>query len=79
VHGYFDLWVWDGTLERIHEALYLALREKEGREARRWSAASVAVSRRSFGGARTGAVEGRFALHPSRSPPNPRSVVANLL
>jgi len=33
VHGYFDLWAWDGTLERIHEALYLALREKEGREA----------------------------------------------
>jgi len=33
VNGYFDLWAWDGTLERIHEALYLALREKEGREA----------------------------------------------
>ena len=33
MHGYFDLWAWDGTLERIHEALYLALREKEGREA----------------------------------------------
>jgi len=33
VHGYFDLWAWDGTLERIHEALYLALRAKEGREA----------------------------------------------
>jgi transposase len=33
VHGYFDLWAWDGTLERIHEALFVALREKEGREA----------------------------------------------
>ena len=33
VHGYFDLWAWDGTLERIHEALYLALRAAEGREA----------------------------------------------
>jgi transposase len=33
VHGYFGLWAWDGTLERMHEALYLALREKEGREA----------------------------------------------
>ena len=33
VHGYFDLWAWDGTLERMHEALYLALREKDGREA----------------------------------------------
>lgn len=33
VHGYFDLWAWDGTLERIHEALYQAVREKEGRDA----------------------------------------------
>ena len=33
VHGYFDLWSWDGTLERIHDALYVALRDKEGREA----------------------------------------------
>lgn len=33
VHGYFDLWAWDGTLARIHEALYVALREAEGREA----------------------------------------------
>jgi transposase len=33
VYDYFDLWDWDGTLMRIHEALYLACREKEGREA----------------------------------------------
>ena len=32
-HNYFTLWEWDGTLERIHHALYVALREKEGREA----------------------------------------------
>jgi transposase len=32
-HVYFDLWEWDGTLERIHEALYLAVREREGRAA----------------------------------------------
>jgi len=25
----FDLWAWDGTLERIHDALYVALREHE--------------------------------------------------
>ena len=31
-HSYFALWQWDGTLERIHHALYVALREKEGRE-----------------------------------------------
>jgi transposase len=33
VHSYFELWAWDGTLERIHDALYVAVREQEGREA----------------------------------------------
>ncbi len=27
------LWDWDGTLERVHHALYLMVRESEGREA----------------------------------------------
>ena len=27
------LWDWDGTLERIHHALYVAVRDREGREA----------------------------------------------
>jgi len=25
--GYFDLWNWDGTLDRIHHALYVKCRE----------------------------------------------------
>jgi transposase len=33
IYDYLDLWDWDGTLERIHEALYLAVREQTGREA----------------------------------------------
>jgi transposase len=33
VHWYLMLWIWDGTLERIHHALYIAVREQEGREA----------------------------------------------
>jgi len=33
VHDYLELWNWDGTLERIHQALYVAMREQEGREA----------------------------------------------
>jgi transposase len=33
VYHYFELWDWDGTLERLHEALYVAVREQEGREA----------------------------------------------
>src|ERR1700693_6255551 len=32
-HSYFMLWDWDGTLERIHHALYVEAREREGREA----------------------------------------------
>jgi len=32
-HHYFMLWDWDGTLERIHHTLYLAVREQAGREA----------------------------------------------
>jgi len=32
-HSYFMLWEWDGTLERIHHALYVETREHEGREA----------------------------------------------
>ena len=32
VYDYFDLWSWDGTLARIHDALYLACREQAGRE-----------------------------------------------
>jgi transposase len=27
VHGYFDLWTWDGTLDRIHHTLYVQCRE----------------------------------------------------
>src|ERR1700738_4651029 len=32
VHDYLELWNWDGTLERIHHELYMAVREQEGRE-----------------------------------------------
>jgi len=33
VWEYLDLWDWDGTLGRIHHALYVEVREKAGREA----------------------------------------------
>jgi transposase len=32
-HFYFRLWDWDGTLERIHDKLYVAIREAAGHEA----------------------------------------------
>jgi len=33
VHSYLQLWAWDGTLDRIHDALYIDVREQAGREA----------------------------------------------
>ena len=33
IYDYLDLWDWDGTLERIHHTLYIAVRGKAGREA----------------------------------------------
>ena len=33
VHDYLDLWTWDGTLDRLHHALYVQCREQAGREA----------------------------------------------
>jgi transposase len=32
VWDYLDLWEWDGTLARIHHALYIEVREQAGRE-----------------------------------------------
>jgi transposase len=33
VYDYFSLWGWDGTLERLHHALYVKCREQAEREA----------------------------------------------
>ena len=33
VHGYFDLWTWEGTIALIHHALYVLCRERAEREA----------------------------------------------
>ena len=31
--SYFSRWEWEGTIERIHHVLYVAVREQAGREA----------------------------------------------
>src|SRR5689334_3975054 len=33
VYGYFDLWDHDGTVQRLHHALFVSCREQAGREA----------------------------------------------
>src|SRR5207248_11114264 len=51
-HSYFMLWDWDGTLERIHHALYVETREREGREA---SPTAAIIDSQSAKGAQKGA------------------------
>jgi len=51
VYDYFDLWEWDGTLERIHHELYVAVREREGREA---SPSAAIIDSQSAKGAQKG-------------------------
>src|SRR5215467_12575707 len=51
VHHYLMLWDWDGTLERIHHALYVAVREQAGREA---SPTTAIVDSQSAKGAQKG-------------------------
>ena len=53
VYDYLDLWDWDGTLERIHHTLYVAVREREGRGA---SPTAAIVDSQSVKGAQKGAL-----------------------
>ena len=83
VYGYFDLWTYDGTLERIHYALYEQCREREQREASPTAAIidSQSVKSAEKGGRaliRTGTMQARRsrqeAAHSGRHirPPAPR-------
>lgn len=56
VHDYFARWNWDGTLGRIHHALYVQCREQTGREASPTAGIidSQSVKGAEKGGARTG-------------------------
>ena len=64
VYDYFDLWDWDGTLVRIHEALYVACREREQRDASPTAAIidSQSVKSAEKGGARST----RLAMTPAK-------------
>lgn len=56
VWDYFDLWSYDGTLARIHETLYLAVREAEGREA---SPSAAIIDSQTVKSAEKGGLRGR--------------------
>lgn len=59
VHDYFDLWSWDGTLDRIHHALYVECREQASREA---SPAAAIIDSQSVKSAEK---EGRTSTRPA--------------
>ena len=66
-HSYFMLWDWDGTLERIHHALYVETREREGRAA---SPTAAIIDSQSAKAAQKGAPRLiRKALMPARRSP----------
>ena len=52
VHDYLTLWAWDGTLKRLHHALFVQVRERAGREA---SPSVAIIDSRSVKGAEKGA------------------------
>ena len=57
VHDYLELWNWDGTLERVHHALHVAVREQAGREA---SPTAAIIDSQSAKGAQKGVLARSF-------------------
>ena len=52
VHDYLTLWAWDGTLKRLHHALFVWVREQAGKDA---SPTAAIVDSQSVKGAEKGA------------------------
>src|SRR5919107_640925 len=53
VHDYLALWAWDGTLRRLHHALFVQAREQAGKEA---SPTAAIIDSQSVKGAEKGAL-----------------------
>jgi transposase len=66
-HYYFLLWEWDGTLERIHHTLYVAVREQAGREAS--PSAAIIDSQSGKAAQKGGRRSTRKAMMPARRSP----------
>ncbi len=63
VNFYFKRWEHDGTLDRLHHALYVACREQAGREA---SPTAAIIDSQSVKSAEKGGSRTRMALMPAR-------------
>jgi len=71
-HWYLMLWNWDGTLERIHHVLYVAVREQEGRQA---SPTAAIIDSQSAKGAPKGGLRlTRRAMMRGRKSPGARGI-----
>jgi transposase len=67
VWDYFSLWEWDGTIERLHHALYVMVREQAGREA---SPSTAIIDSQTAKAAQKGALRStRPATMPARRSP----------
>ena len=63
VHDCFARWNWDGTLRRLHHALYVQCREQAGREA---SSTAGIINSQSVKSAEEGGARTRMATTPGR-------------
>ena len=70
VWDYLDLWEWDGTIARIHDALYVESRERSGRDA---SPTTAILDAQSAKGAVKG---GARSTHPATMPEKKSSVAS---
>jgi transposase len=77
-HYYFMLWDWDGTLERLNHLLYVATREREGREA---SPTAAIINSQSAKAAQKGAARStrRATMRARRSRGRKRHVLVDTL
>jgi len=65
LYDYFDLWTWDGTLDRIHAALYVECRERAERET---SPTAAIIDSQSVKSAEKGGLTTRMATMRARRP-----------
>jgi len=63
LYDYFGLWSWDGTLDRIHNALYVKCRERAEREA---SPTAAIIDSQSVKSAEKGGLTTRMAMMRAR-------------
>jgi transposase len=63
LYDYFELWSWDGTLDRIHHALYVECRERAEREA---SPTAAIIDSQSVKSAEKGGLTTRMATTRAR-------------